>query len=103
MFFDKNAMTMLRRMGLKVEDVKAERVVIEAEGKKIVFEGPQVVKTVMQGQEAYQIIGKPKIVEEISEDDIQLVVEKTGVSREDAEKVLRESKGDVAEAILKLS
>ena len=103
MYLDRNALGMLRKMGLKVEEMGAKRVVIEMEDRTIVFENPQVVKTKMQGQEAYQIIGTPTIKEEISEEDVQLVVEKTGVSKEEAERALREAKGDIAEAILRLA
>ena len=103
MYFDRNAMNMLRKMGLKVEEMDAKRVVIEMEDRTIVFESPQVVKTKMQGQEAYQIIGTPTVREEIGDEDVQLVAEKTGVSKEDAERALKEAKGDIAEAILKLT
>ena len=103
MYFDKNAMKMLQRMGLKVEEIHAKTVTIELEdGTKLVFESPQVMKTVMQGQAAYQIAGKPKVVEDIKEEDIELVMQKTGASREEAEKALRETKGDIAEAIMRL-
>jgi len=103
MYMDKNALKMLQRMGLRVEEVKAKRVVIEQEdGTKLVFESPQVMKTVMQGQTAYQIVGTPRIEEEIREEDVELVMQKTGASREEAVKALKESNGDIAEAILKL-
>jgi len=89
--------------GLKVEELHAKTVIIELEdGTKLVFEDPQVMKTVMQGQAAYQIVGKPKVVEDIKEEDIELVMQKTGASREEAEKALRETKGDIAEAIMRL-
>ncbi len=103
MYFDKNAMKMLQRMGLRVEEVKAKRVVIEQEdGTKLVFESPQVMKTTMQGQTAYQIVGTPMVEEAIREEDVELVMQKTGASREDAMKALKEANGDIAEAILKL-
>jgi nascent polypeptide-associated complex subunit alpha len=103
MYMDKNTMKMLQRMGLKVEEIKAKRVVIETEdGTKLVFDEPQVMKTTMQGQEAYQVIGKPHVEEDIREEDIELVMQKTGATREEAEKALRETNGDIAEAIMKL-
>ena len=103
MYMDKNTMKMLQRMGLRVEEIKAKRVVIEVEdGAKLVFESPQVMKTTMQGQTAYQIVGTPKIEEEIREEDIELVIQKTGASRQEAVKALKETNGNIAEAILKL-
>ncbi len=103
MYFDKNAMKMLQRMGLRVEEIRAKRVVIEQEdGTKIIFEDPQVMKTTMQGQTAYQIVGTPRVEEEIKEEDVKLVMEKTGASREEAVEALKKANGDIAEAILKL-
>ncbi len=103
MYMDKNTMKMLQRMGLRVEEIKAKRVIIEQEdGTKLVFDEPQVMKTVMQGQAAYQVVGKPKVLEGIKEEDIDLVMQKTGASREEAEKALRETNGDIAEAIMRL-
>ena len=56
-----------------------------------------------QGQKTYQIIGNPEIKDRgVPEEDIKLVMEKTGKSREEAEKALKESNGDIAEAIMKL-
>ena len=37
------------------------------------------------------------------EEDIQLIIDQTGKSKEEALKALEESKGDIAEAIMKLS
>jgi nascent polypeptide-associated complex subunit alpha len=60
------------------------------------------------GQQTYQITGKAKeksIKTElvIPDDDIELVATQTGVSKEDAKKALKETKGDLAEAIMRLS
>lgn len=58
------------------------------------------------GQDTFQITGN--ISEENrefepSEEDIKLVVEKTGRSRDEVIKVLKETNGDIASSILKLS
>ena len=60
----------------------------------------------MQGNTSFQIAGEVR--EEtreigISEEDIAIVAEKTGKSKEEAKKVLEEVDGDIAEAIVKLS
>jgi nascent polypeptide-associated complex subunit alpha len=45
----------------------------------------------------------PKVAEvKISEDDVEFVASQAGVSREEARRALLESRGDIAEAILKL-
>lgn len=96
---------MMRQMGIKQDSVDAERVVIEkTDGGKIIIENPNVQKIVMSGQESWQIIGDVR--EEaggVSEDDIKLVMEKTGKSEDDVKKVLEECNGDIAEAIVRLS
>jgi len=102
----KKMQAMMRQMGIKQEEISANRVIIEGSDKNIIIENPNVQKIVMQGQESWQITGQAReeqIEEEIKDSDIQLVAEKTGKSEEQARKALEESKGDIAEAIMKLS
>ncbi|MFC6752962.1 nascent polypeptide-associated complex protein, partial [Halorubrum tibetense] len=54
---------MMKQMGIDVEELDAERVVIETAEADLVFEGPQVTKMDAQGQETYQIVGSPEAVE----------------------------------------
>jgi len=55
----------------------------------------------MGGKETFQISGD--IIESsINDEDIKTVSEQAGVSEEEAKKALKESSGDLAEAILKL-
>ena len=54
---------MMKQMGIDVEELDAERVVIEtADGDDLVFDGAQVTKMDAQGQETYQIVGSPNAV-----------------------------------------
>ena len=94
---------MMKQLGIKQEEIDAKRVIIEkSDGGKIIIEEPSVAKITMQGQESWQISGKAKEEEEgIREEDVKLVMEKTGKGEEEARKVLEET-GDIAEAILKL-
>jgi nascent polypeptide-associated complex subunit alpha len=97
---------MLKKMGISQEDIDASKVIIEkTDGNKIIIDNPSVQKVKMQGQETFQIAGdiseeSGKV--EISEKDIQTIVEKTGVSKKKAKETL-EKTGDLAEAILELS
>ncbi len=94
----------MKQLGMKQEEIEAERVIIECSDKNILIENPQVAKITMQGQESFQISGQVSEQEKgISEQDIKQVIEKTGASREKAETALKNSKGDLAEAILSLS
>ncbi len=97
---------MMKQMGIKQEEIEAERVIIEKKDSRIVIEPASVQKIIMQGQESWQITGEAREETKevgISEDDVEMVTEKTGKSREEAKKALDESEGDIAEAILKLS
>jgi len=60
----------------------------------------------MQGQETFQIAGdisEESAKEETSEEDIKMIIEKTGVSEEIARETLEKNNGDLAETILELS
>lgn len=98
----------MKRMGIQQEVVEdAEEVLIRCSDREIVITNPQVSKVVMMGQVTYQVVGE--VVErsldttpDISDEDIATVVEQTGCSEETAKRVLEETKGDLAESILKL-
>jgi nascent polypeptide-associated complex subunit alpha len=90
-------------MGIKSEDLEAEEVVMKLKnGKKLVFKEPRVQSIEMQGTKTYTIMGKPSEETGIPEDDVKMVAEQTGASKEKAKKALEESGGDIAEAIMKL-
>jgi len=99
----KKMQAMMKQLGIKQEEIDAKRVVIERDSGNIVIENPSISKVEMQGNETWQISGDVREEEVgISEEDIKLVAEKTGKSKEDAKKTLEETE-DIAEAILKLS
>lgn len=98
----KKMQAVMRQMGISQDEISAKRVLIEKEdGGKIIIGNPSVTKIKMQGQESFQITGKISD-EDSSQDDIKVVMEKTGASKEQAKKALEDT-GDLAEAILKLS
>jgi len=98
----KKMAAMMKQMGIKQEEIAAERVIIEKSDGKIIIENPNVQKIVMQGQESWQITGEAREESGITEDDIKMVMEKTGASDKEARAALEET-GDIAEAIVKLS
>ena len=100
----KKMKAMMKQMGINQEEIEALRVIIEKEGGKIVIENPSVQKITMQGQISYQIAGEShEEAEGIKEEDILMVAEKTGKSKEEAREALESVNGDIAEAIVKLS
>lgn len=95
----------MKRMGIQQEDLEVDEIIMKIGDKELVFKNPQVAKVNMMGQETYQVVGEAvekEIKEEISEEDIKTVMEQAKVSKKEAEKALKETKGDLAEAILKL-
>jgi nascent polypeptide-associated complex subunit alpha len=98
----KKMQSMMKQMGINQEEISASRVIIEKEdGNKIIIKNPSITKIKMQGQESFQIAGEIE-EEDFSEEDIEMIMEKTSCTREEAEEALEET-GDLAEAILKLS
>jgi len=120
---------MLKRMGignLNVEEINAAKVVIYLRnGSTLEIPNPSVAAIKMQGMMIYQIQASEKDVKTtqtqaaaapapsiimqrpqeetpVSEDDVRLIMDQTGVTRDEAIKALKESNGDLAEAILKL-
>ncbi|MEM0106636.1 MAG: nascent polypeptide-associated complex protein [Candidatus Micrarchaeaceae archaeon] len=99
---------LMAKMGMKSTDIDAERVIIDCKDKKIIIENPLVTKIEVQGTESFQVSGtiseeEKNIDVKISKEDLQIVMEKSGISDKDlAEKVLSEMHGDIAAAIIKL-
>lgn len=98
----------MKKLGMKQEEVEAIEVIIRCADKEIVIENPQVSKVIMMGQETWQVVGSATersrdSTPQITDDDVQTVVEQTGCSEDEARAVITECKGDLAEAILKLS
>jgi nascent polypeptide-associated complex subunit alpha len=103
MFDPRQLQKLMQQMGIKTEQINAERVIIEKENERIIISNPNVLVIEAKGERTYQITGKEEIVLKISEEDIKLVMEKTNASREECEIALLECGGDIAEAIIKLT
>ena len=102
----KQMQAMMKQMGIKQEEIDASKVTIEKnDGGKIIINDPSIQKINMQGNVSFQISGdiSEETAELFSQDDVKTVMEKTGVSKDDAIKALENSSGDLAEAIMELS
>jgi len=107
----RDAMRMMQKMGMKVDEVPSvSAVIIKTVGREIVIEEPNVTLVTVQGQAMYQIAGGRVSESSIEtpiqtaplESDVQLVAQQTGRSLEEARKALAEAGGDLAKAILTL-
>lgn len=105
---------MMKRLGINIKEIdNVEEIIIRTDTKEYIFDNAEVTVMDAQGQKTYQITGRPRIVTRGSEEkveekgfpqeDIDLVAEQTGKSKEKAKKALEETDGDIAEAILKLT
>ncbi len=98
---------MMRRLGINVKEIEnVQKVIIQTDTKQYIFDEASVTIMDAQGQKTYQITGKVRILEkkeEIPKADIELVMQQTGKTSKEAEEALKETKGDIAEAILKLT
>ncbi|ABN07516.1 nascent polypeptide-associated complex protein [Methanocorpusculum labreanum] len=97
----------MKKMGMKMDEIEdVTKVVVYTPNGNYVFENAQVVGITMQGQTSYQLTGDVHFEEaevEIPETDVELVASQTSVSPDVAREALVECKGDIAEAILKLT
>ncbi|MDD5111187.1 MAG: nascent polypeptide-associated complex protein [Candidatus Altiarchaeota archaeon] len=98
---------MMKRMGITVDEVDAQQVIIKCTDKDIIIDNPQVVKTKIQGKDSFQISGDVReesadVKLDISADDVKLVAEQAKVSEQKAKAALEKAGGDIAQAILDL-
>ncbi len=99
---------LMQQMGIKNSEVKATRVTVESDEGNLVVENPQVLIIEMGGQKSLQVMGEireekkgQKESSEKEKSDVDIVMEKTGCSAEQAESALQET-GDIAGAIMKI-
>lgn len=99
----------MKQMGMDTKDIKGvTEVIIKFKDKELLITNPKVNLMDFMGQQTYQITGKVKEQEievelEIPDDDVELVSAQTGASKEKARETLKETQGDLAEAIMRLS
>jgi len=97
----------MKKMGMQQEQIDATEVIIRMPEHDLVFSNPEVSQVNMMGQDTYQIIGdfdvRPRdTAATITQEDLQTIIEQTGVSKEEAKEAIEKTKGDLAEAIMML-
>ncbi|MFC4246697.1 nascent polypeptide-associated complex protein [Natribaculum luteum] len=111
---------MMKQMGIDVDELDAEEVIIRTAETELVFTNPDVTKMDARGQETYQVIGSPEERErgagdadadadaeaaagaEIPDDDVEIVAMRTGASEDEAREALEANDGDLAAAVEEL-
>ncbi|MCS7120317.1 MAG: nascent polypeptide-associated complex protein [Nitrososphaerota archaeon] len=105
----REAKRIMQRMGLSMNQIDVEEVILKTRDKEIMIKNPEVAILDVQGQKIFQIMGgeltEKMIARKITipEEDVQLVAQQAHVSLEQARAALEETNGDLAQAILLLS
>lgn len=100
---------MLDRMGLNMNELSnVQEVIIRTAEKEIIIKEPMVAELKAQDSTIYQVIAgdvEERAIERkrFSDEDITLVMQQAGVSRDVAVKALEDADGDLAKAILSLT
>ena len=97
----------MKKLGMNVEQIEeVQSIVIKTPKGNWVFDAAEVSAMTMQGQTTYQIQGTPRFeaaAVEIPKEDVTMVASQANVSEEKARAALIATKGDIAEAIMKLA
>ena len=96
------------RLGINMKEIpNVQEVIIKTPDMEMHITNASVSEVNAQGNRMFQVAGDVEEVQvekkAFSEEDILLVQQQTGVSKERAAAALEESEGEVARAILKLS
>nr|WP_019177567.1 nascent polypeptide-associated complex protein [Methanomassiliicoccus luminyensis] len=106
----------MKRLGITTEELSGvEEVIIRTRDKEYVVKDAAVTMMDMQGQRTFQVVGEAVVQDRkasassakpaeasVPDEDIQLVMDQTGATREAAIKALKETGGQPAEAIIKI-
>lgn len=101
MFGGKDMSKMMKQLGMDMEEIDADKVEITVGDKKLVFSDPEISKIEAQGSEIFQLQGNYSEESEVSSEDVELVMDKTGCSESEAKQAL-EDNDDVASAVMSL-
>jgi nascent polypeptide-associated complex subunit alpha len=111
---------LMEQMGVDMEDIDAEEVVIRTSEEDLVFDAPEVMKMDARGQETYQIVGSPEVrdaeavveepsdeggddeTDEVPDADVEIVAQRAGATEDEAREALEATGGDLAAAIEQL-
>jgi len=105
---NRQARRAMERMGINMKEIpNVEEVIIRTSDKEMHITNASVSEVNAQGNRVFQVVGDVEETEvekkAFNEEDVLLVQQQAGVSRERAVAALEETDGEVARAILKLT
>ncbi|EMA51844.1 nascent polypeptide-associated complex protein [Halococcus thailandensis] len=113
---------MMKQMGIDIEEIDAEEIVIRTGDEELVFDDAEVQRMDAQGQATYTITGEPETrsaddeaiplgegdddaesgTDRIPDSDVDIVAQRTDASPEEAREALDAEDGDLAAAVSRL-
>jgi nascent polypeptide-associated complex subunit alpha len=124
---DRKMQQMMKQMGIDMQALDAEEVVIRTPDEELVFSDADVQRMDAQGQQTYTVVGDPEsrargeseatddsggdqetgdaadaADDDIPQGDVELVAQRAGVGEDDARSALEDNDGDLAAAIADL-
>ena len=97
----------MKKLGMQVEQIEdVQSIVIRTPKGNWVFDAAEVTAMTMQGATTYQVTGTPRFEEAapaIPDEDVAMVAAQANVPEEKARAALVATKGDIAEAIIRLA
>lgn len=102
---DRQMRQAMKKMGIKQDELDVREVIIKTNDSEIVISPAAVQRVNMQGQVSYQVSGQEQVrpISNFNDDDVKTVMAQANVSEDDAKAALKETDGDLAQAILNLS
>lgn len=105
---NRQARRAMERMGINMKEIPdVQEVIIRTPDREMHITNASVSEVNAQGNRVFQVVGDVEEVEvekeAFNEEDVLLVQQQAGVSRERATAALEEADGEVARAILKLT
>ncbi len=98
----KKLQQMMKKLNMDMRQLEAEEVVIKLKDSEIVISDPEIMITNMMGREVYQITGSASERKGVNQEDVKMVMARTGENEEVVAKKLKELNNDLARAISEL-
>jgi nascent polypeptide-associated complex subunit alpha len=124
MFNQRKMQQMMNQMGIDIDEIDAEEVIIRTADEEMVFHDADVQRMDAQGQATYQVVGEPDVSPRgegdsdesesdesadsggsaggVDPQDVEIVAQRTGVPEERARETLEANDGDLAAAVSEL-
>ncbi len=98
---------MMKQLGIKIDTLEGiEEVILKAEDKEVVIVPKDIKMINARDVKTLQIVIKTieeKPLFSIEEEDINILMQKSNLSYEDAKKLLEKHKGDLAKALIEIN